>query len=265
VYKLGVQEYATWLALWHAVRIVAHVTIAVLLYVTGRSAGRALLGIFGALFWSLNRWTLYTVRSGGLDELALLLLLLSLACLTRKRRLALLLFGTSLAIKHVALLVVPLYLVWTWQSPRPERWTRTVQAALWLALVPLAVSLPFLWWDASAFVGSFLSSVTRPADGLAHVSAVGSLLGLHGGVARLPLLLLAALILLITADGQVIGRYTAILLMFATFIDFNTVLFPQYFVWVIPFIVLAAIERAETRPREATGTTCPACSAELSD
>ena len=99
-YKLGVHDYATWLALWRAVRIAAHVTIAVLLYHAGHRAGRPLLGLFGALFWSLNRWALYTVRSGGLDELALLVLLLSLECFGRRRRLAFLLLGTSLAIKH---------------------------------------------------------------------------------------------------------------------------------------------------------------------
>ena len=195
----------------------------------------------------------------GLDELALLFLLLSLECFGRRRRLAFLLFGTSLAIKHVALLVVPLYLLWTWQreerSPRQERWTRTAQAALWIALIPLAVSLPFLWWDASAFIGSILSSVTRPDRGYGHVSAVGSLLGLRGSLARIPLLLLASLILLVAAHRQVIGRYTTVLLMFAVVTDFNTVLFPQYFVWAIPFIVLAAGERAAARPRDVSGAT----------
>lgn len=259
VYKLGVHDYATWLSLWRAVRIVAYIAIAVLLFRAGQRAGRPLLGLFGALFWSLNRWTLYSVRAGGLDELALLFLLLSLECFGRRRRLAFLLFGTSLAIKHVALLVVPLYLLWTWQreerSPRQERWTRTAQAALWIALIPLAVSLPFLWWDASAFIGSILSSVTRPDRGYGHVSAVGSLLGLRGSLARIPLLLLASLILLVAAHRQVIGRYTTVLLMFAVVTDFNTVLFPQYFVWAIPFIVLAAGERAAARPRDVSGAT----------
>jgi hypothetical protein len=256
-YELGIREYTTWLHLWRAVRIIAHITITVLLYVAGQRAGRPLLGLFGALFWSLNRWTLYTVRSGGLDEPALLFLLLSLQCFERRRRLAFLLFGTSLAIKHIGLLVAPLYFVWTWQgsekSPRCERWASTAQAALWIALIPVAVSLPFLWWDAGAFIRSILSPVTRPAGGYAHVSAVGSLLGLRGSAARIPLLLLAALIPLVAAHRQVIGRYTTVLLMFTVFTDFNTVLFPQYFAWVIPFVVLAAGERAATRPREATG------------
>jgi hypothetical protein len=259
VHTLGVREYTTWLHLWRAVRIVAHITITVLLYVAGQRAGRPLLGLFGALFWSLNRWTLYTVRSGGLDELALLFLLLSLECFGQRRRVAFLLFGTSLAIKHVGLLVAPLYLVWTWQcseqSARRERRTRTARAALWIALIPVAVSLPFLWWDPSAFIRSILSPVTRSADGYAHVSAIGTLLGLRGSAARIPLLLLATLVLLVAASRQVIGRYTTVLLMFTAFTDFNAVLFPQYFAWVIPFIVLAAEERATTRPLEMPGVT----------
>ena len=258
VHRLGIREYTTWLHVWRAVQIVAHVTIAILLYLAGQRAGRPLLGLFAALFWSLNRWTLYTVRAGGLDELALLFLLASLQCFVRRRRLAFLWFGTSLAIKHVGLLVAPLYLVWTWQRSRDSRWTRWTamgQAALWIALIPALVSLPFIWWDAGAFARSILSSVTRPSDAYGHISAVGTLLGLRGGLARAPLLLLLTLVVLIAAHRQVIGRYTAVHLMFATFTDFNTVLFPQYFAWVVPFIVLAAGERAAAPPRAATGST----------
>jgi hypothetical protein len=258
VHHLGIREYATWLHVWRAVLILAHVTIATQLYLAGQRAGRPLLGLFGALFWSLNRWTLYTVRAGGLDELALLFLLVSLQCFVRRRRLAFLLLGTSLAIKHVGLLVTPLYLVWTWQRSKDSQWIRwkaVVPAALWIALIPAAVSLPFIWWDAGAFTRSILSSVTRPSDGYAHVSAVGSLLGLRGGLARVPLLLLLTLVVLVAAHRQVIGRYAAVLLMFAAFTDFNTVLFPQYFAWVIPFIVLAAGERAAVPSRTAPGAT----------
>jgi uncharacterized membrane protein len=78
---------------------------------------------------------------------------------SRRRRLACLLFGTSLAIKHVAILVAPLYLGWTWHgaeqdAPRRERWLSVGATSLWIALISLAVSLPFLWWDPGAFVRS---------------------------------------------------------------------------------------------------------------
>ena len=259
MHHLGVREYATWLHVWRAVGITAHVAIAVLLYLAGQRAGRPLLGLFGALFWSLNRWTLYTVRSGTLDELALLVLLVSLWSFVPRRRLSFLLFGVSLAIKHVGVLVAPLYLVWTWQrsaaASRRTRWAAVGQAGLWIALIPATVSLPFVWWDAGAFTRSILSSVTRPASSYAHVSAIGSLLGLRGGMARIPLLLLLTLATLVAAHRQAIGRYTAVLLMFAAFTDFNTVLFPQYFAWVIPFIALAACERPAAPTRLATGAT----------
>jgi uncharacterized membrane protein len=257
LHRLGVHEYATWMRIWWGMRLTAHVTIAVLLYRTGQRAGRPLLGLLGAAFWSFDRWTLYAVRTGGLDELALLFLLLSLQCGVRRRRIAFLLFGTSLAIKHVGLLVTPLYLLWTWQrsaeEPHWARWRTLGRAALWIALIPAAVSLPFLWWDAGAFTQSILGSLTRPADSHVHVSAVGTLLGLRGGVARFPLLLLLALVVLVAAHRQLIGRYTAVLLTFVAFTDFNPVLFPQYFVWIIPFIVLTAGERGEASSRALTG------------
>jgi hypothetical protein len=233
VHRLGVREYRTWIILWRALQIVTHAVITLLLYLAGRRAGRPLWGLFGALFWSLNRWTLYVMRSGGLDELALLFLLLSLQCFPRFRRLAFLLFGTSVGIKHIGLLLAPLYLVWTWQeaptASRIPRWTKLGHAAVWTALIPAAVSLPFLWWDAEAFTRSILSSVIRPAGGPLHVSAVGSVLGLQGGIARIPLLLLLMLVVVLAAHWPMIGRYMAVLLTFAVFTDFNTVLMPQYF------------------------------------
>jgi uncharacterized membrane protein len=259
LHRLGLHDYATWMRVWWGMRFTAHFAIAVLLFLAGQHSGCLLLGLLGALFWSFDRWTLYTFRAGGLDQLALLFLLLSLQCLVRRRRLAFLLFGVSLAIKHVGLLVTPLYLLWTWQrfagGPEWARWRALGQAALWIALIPVLVSLPFLLWDASAFTQSIVSSVTRPADSRAYGSAIGTVLGLRGGVARIPLLLLLALIVLVAAHRQLIGRYMAVLLTFFAFTDFNPVLFPQYFVWIIPFIVLTAGELAEAPSRAVTGAT----------
>jgi hypothetical protein len=44
------------------------------------------------------------------------------------------------------------------------------------------------------------------------------------------------------ARGE-IGRYLAVLLVFATLLDFNSVLFLQYMAWIVPFLVLAALDR----------------------
>ena len=40
-----------------------------------------------------------------------------------------------------------------------------------------------------------------------------------------------------------IGIYTSVLLMMAVFINFNSVLFLQYFCWVVPFIPLVLCDR----------------------
>jgi hypothetical protein len=56
------------------------------------------------------------------------------------------------------------------------------------------------------------------------------------------MLLLVALVLVAAARGE-IGRYLAVLLVFATFMDFNTVFFLQYVTWTVPFLVLAALDR----------------------
>ena len=69
------------------------------------------------------------------------------------------------------------------------------------------------------------------------------------------MLLLVALVLVAAARGE-IGRYLAVMLVFATFLDFNTVFFVQYMTWIVPFLVLAVLDR---RPRAAqsVGDTSP--------
>mgnify|MGYP003577846105 CR=1 FL=1 len=113
--------------------------------------------------------------------------------------------------------------------------------------MPGLVSLPFLVWNAEAFVRSILFSATRDAN--AHVRALSfdALLGLEGLAARLPMLLLVALVLVAAARGE-IGRYLAVMLVFATFLDFNSVFYLQYMTWIVPFLVLAVLD---CRPRAA--------------
>ncbi len=241
---LGVTEYDDWLRLWRALVLVTQIGIGVLLFVACRRAGYPVLGVFAGLFWGLNRWTLYVAKIAQVDFLPILCLLGSLLLFDTRRRASLLLFGLSLALKHIAILVTPLYLVWTWRkaSDPSARLREVAGAAGWIALVPGLLSLPFLAWNAEAFVRSILFSATRNAD--SHVSAFSfdTQLGLTGLPARLPMLLLIALVLVAAARGE-IGRYLAVLLVFATFLDFNTVFFLQYVAWTVPFLVLAALDR----------------------
>jgi hypothetical protein len=51
-----------------------------------------------------------------------------------------------------------------------------------------------------------------------------------------------ALVLVAVARGE-IGRYLAVLLILATFVGFNAVFYLQYMAWLVPFVVLAALDR----------------------
>jgi uncharacterized membrane protein len=243
-HHLGVTEYRGWMRLWRAVVLVSHVAIALLLLTACWRAGYPLLGVFAGLFWGFNRWTLYVVSVAHVDFPAILCLLGSLLLFDTRRRTSLVLFGLSLALKQIAVFVTPLYLVWTWRDTHPPEARRraTARAAGWIALVPALVSLPFLLWNAEAFLRSILFSATRdPASHITALSLPGKI-GLIGLPGRLPMFLLMGLVLWAAARGEV-GRYLAVLLLLVTFVDFNAVFYLQYMAWLVPFLALAALDR----------------------
>src|SRR5262245_8911594 len=248
-HRLGVVGFHEWLRLWRPLVLVSHLGIGALLLVGCWRSGYAVLGIFAALLWSLNRWTLYVVKVAHVDFPAILFLVASLLMFDTWRRTSFILFGLSLAFKQIAIFVAPLYLIWVWRdtAQRSERVGATARAAAWIALVPTLVSLPFLLWNGEAFVRSILFSATRNPD--SHVAAISidAKLGLFGPAARLPMLLVMSVVLLATARGEA-GRYLSVLLILATFVDFNTVFYVQYMAWVVPLVVLASLDRGHRRP-----------------
>ncbi len=246
----GLHDYAAWMTVWQPLLRAVHLAIGLLLAGALWRAGYPVLGVFAALFWGANRWSLYAMRAGQIDEVALLLLLASLWAFPGRRRTSLVLLGASLAVKHVAALAAPLYLVWTWRAtPARRARARLLAVAVaigWIALLPAAASLPFVAWDAGAFARSVLFSVVRDADSHVRAPAVATVAGLGGVAARLPMLGLAALVLAAAARGE-IGRYPSVLLVLAVFTDFSPVLFLQYLAWLVPLLVLAACDAAGPR------------------
>jgi uncharacterized membrane protein len=243
-HHLGAVEYRDWMRLWRPLVLLSHLGIAVLLFAACRRAGYPVLGAFAALFWSLNRWPLFVVKVLHVDFPAILCLVGSLLIFDTRRRASFLLFGLSLAFKQIAIFVAPLYLIWAWRETRgPDgRLRETAKAAGWIALVPGLVSLPFLIWHSEGFVRSILFSVTRDPDSHVDALSFGAQLGLTGLVGHLPMFLPMALVLVAAARGE-IGRYLAVLLILATFVDFNAVFYLQYMAWLVPFVVLAALDR----------------------
>jgi hypothetical protein len=118
------------------------------------------------------------------------------------------------------------------------------RSVLGLAIVPILVIVPFLIWNAEAFVTSVFISVTRNPVVIGNAYSLDVLIGLVGFPGKIPMLLLVLLVYW-ASFKHLIGKATAVLLIHLAFVGFNSVYFPSYFVWVIPFIPLSIYEHIQ--------------------
>ena len=245
----GLGEYEEWLESWRVLSLLASLGIAAILFYLPFRRKVWALALFAAGFWLFNRWTLHVTRIAHLDFLAILPLLASLALISRRRFAALLLLGFSISFKQIGLFLVPLYLIWTWQKSSPDRVKRILIAVALIAIIPLVTSLPFLIWNPKAYLISVIFDALRnPADHFGAAS-LDAMIGWVGLPAKIPMLALMLLAFVLTWQRRV-GKWTAVLLVMAAFVDFSSVLFRQYFTWLVPFIPLAVLDLLRDAPVE---------------
>jgi uncharacterized membrane protein YidH (DUF202 family) len=239
VQHLGLRQYHEWIGFWRYIFLVFNVAVGLLLGTMLFFRRTWALALLGMAFWYFNRWTLNTSESASLDFIPILLMVLSLALFSRYRRTSLLLYSFSLAIKQIAIFLVPLYLIWEFQQTRSIR--KTILAGLWIASIPLLVSIPFLVWNAEGFFKSIAFSGTRAALNHFGAASIDDILNLEGLIARLPLLIMLCAAYL-AAWHKATGRYGSAMMVMAIFIAFNSVLFEHYPVWLMPLLPLAVSE-----------------------
>jgi hypothetical protein len=244
----GLREFPQWVAFWRVVFLICNLGIASAIFYLLYRRQQYGAALFGALFWIFNRWVLYTVTIAHLDFIAILLLIASLGLFKKHRWSALLLLSLSLGVKQIAIFLVPLYLIWIWQTTERNRPKEVLLAAVVMASVPVATSLPFVVWNAEGYAKSIIFSMTRVFDASYAEPSLDVLLGWTGFPARLPMLGLMVLVYWI-AWRRKVGMYTSVLFVMATFIAFSTVLFRQYLSWVMPFIPLVVCDFATPEPQ----------------
>jgi len=239
--KLGLHEFPQWLAFWRIAFVVFNAGAGVILFYLLWPRRGLLLAVVGLLFWFFSRWNLRITTSANIDYPAVFFLLLAFWLLPRHRLWAFLALGLSLGFKQVDSLLVPLFLIVVWQSEKEHRVRAIVAACVALASTLVLTSAPFLAANPEAFLKSMVFEAVR--DPAAHIDATsfGVLLGFSSAGSRAPVFILIALIYALFWRRK-IGFYTAGLLTLAAFINFNPVLFLQYFVWLTPFFPLAAAE-----------------------
>ncbi len=248
---LGFKEYSVWISIWQPIFLIFDIGIATLIFYQFCQQKFLNFGMFAALFWLFNRWTLYVNRVAHLDFIPIFFLILSLMMFQKNKYRSFILFGLSLSFKQIAIFVLPLYLIWVWQSSEGNKFKDTLIAVLLIISISMITSLPFIVWNAEGLLKSILFSATRKPD-LGHINAASldALIGLNfpdfiGIRAKIPMLFLMILVFF-SAGKRQIGVYTSVLLIMSVFIDFNSVLFLQYFCWVVPFIPLAILEMNAT-------------------
>ncbi len=243
---LGHETFEEWLSFWRLSSFAIHFAIGVFLFFVLLPRGGVWLALFGSQFWLLSRWTVQIMNSGQIDAVAIAILLVSIWILPRCKRTALILFGASLSIKQIGIFMLPVYLLLESDLHKPFMWNlgQGVKNLLYMAAFPLLTCLPFIIWDARGMVWSILFSATRFPVGLKFPS-IDALLGYVGLVAKIPMILMMAFVYFLVLQRR-IGRFTAALVLFLTFISFNSVLYTQYLPWFCAFLGLAIAEAKPT-------------------
>ena len=241
VVKLGLQEFPQWLAFWRIAFLLFNAGAGVILFHLLWPRRGLLLAVLGVLFWFFSRWNLHITTSANIDYPAVFFLLLSFWLLPRHRVWAFLTLSLSLGFKQVDSILVPLFLIAVWQSERQHRIGAVLVASATLASTLVVTSAVFLAANPEAFLKSMVFEAVRQPASHVDAASLGAVLGLSGAASRLPFFTLIALVYALFWRRK-IGLYTAGLLAMASFINFNPVLFLQYFVWLTPFFPLATSE-----------------------
>ena len=238
---LGFDTFETGVQLWRVIFLTANLGIAGLLLYLPFRRQVWLLSILAPAFWLFNRWTLHVTRIAHIDFLAIFPLIVSLALFSRHRYAACLLLGLSISIKQIGIMLIPLYLLWIWRETADHRVRSGLVAVGLIVVIPVLISLPFLVWNPEAYLKSVMfDAVRNPADHFS-VASFDALIGWIGLPAKAPMFVIMALVLGLAWQRR-IGKWTSVMLVMAAFVDFSSVLFRQYFVWLVPFMPLAVLD-----------------------
>lgn len=233
---LGFRDYESWIGLWRYLFLFFHLGIGVVLFWSYYRLKQILLGFVVLTIWLFSNWAVLITYIAHIDFIPVFFLVLSLVLFKKRPLLALLFFSISLAIKQIAIFLVPLYLIWLWQKEKGDV-KRTAVGIVVLGSIPLITSLPFFIWEPLGYIRSIMFSMTRYAyQGYSFSNMISE--GGGGMVTRLPMIMTMGLIMGLAWQKK-LKLYSSALLIMLTFAALTPVLFPQYEIWVIALLLLA--------------------------
>lgn len=238
IIRTGSGEFESFLTIWRIFILIFDLAVGLFVFQRAAAKGRFLLGLFGTFTWFFARWGLYTWEIANSEAFMLFMLILALYYWEEKPFLAGILFGISLSMKHIGILFLPVLLAGS------GSWKEGARRLLYVAIIPAVISIPFFLWGPEAYIKSLLFSGVR--DSNSHLScdaqSIMILFGRYGIRSRF-IFLFAFIIFWFAAAKEKWNKWLTACLAFYLFISFNPVLFTQYFVWMLPFLLIYLIER----------------------
>ncbi len=236
---LGLEDYQQWMPYWLSVSLLFHICIGVLLFLIIKESSGALAGTVGALFWIFSRWPLALLRSGQIDSIPIFFFVAALLLINRNLVLSAILLSISLAIKQMAALVAPLYLIWAYKNA-PKKVTPVMLA---LVCIPFLLSVPFLIWDFESFFKMVIFPLTRDPQGARSVDVF---LRLPEKLSKAPFLAALLLTYWLTWKEK-LSKPSAIFFTIMVTLSFNPVFFSRYFCWAVPLIPIVCFEKVKEK------------------
>jgi len=227
-------DFNIWIHLWQKFIIIFYALVGFLIYYRTKKNSNYFIAITLSLIWLVNRWSIYLATTLSMDTLGIALLLLSLILIDYKQKLALLIFGLQIAIKHLTIFLLPLFLIKTKKNSLKNNFYN-----LLLILLPvIVVSIQFLLNNPNAYLKSILFTATRISESHFNVLSltVGQIFQFQGLLERLPILIGISFIY-ITFLSKKTNFILSIIMILMISITFNPVFFLQYQAWFIAILL----------------------------
>lgn len=239
IQKVGFVSFEAWMTVVRPIILLSQFFCASLILYYLAKKDMLTLGLFAFFLILFHRFALYPARVTHIDFPAIAFLLLGLILITKKPKTAYMLIGVSLAIKQMAIFIIPALLIYEWHQSKSVK--KVLISFVYIAFIPIVTLTPFVIDSAIGTMRSIIFAAERAATGDFASPDMATLLAFEAAWSRLPMLAMFMLIYS-TALRKEVRIFGATLAIFTIFIGFNPVLFFQYLAWIIPFIPLAISE-----------------------
>lgn len=251
--RLGIQEFPDFIRVWRVIGLACHLGLGLLTFHIYNRQQKPVAGLIAISILLLGRWSAYIIDVQHLEFPAILAITAAGQQLNRRPTLSALLFSLSLCVKHIGIILLPCFLLGLNAQAtglsKAAHWSRASRYCLIAFALPLAISVPFLIDHGTGFLLSMLFSASRGTS--SHGIATGSemiLLSVDG-----TRLLMGALFVMgwMVQAQQRMNVWFASTLILLIFLQFNPVVFAQYYIWITSFLLIAyAHLEPSIRPQE---------------